>query len=80
MLSFPDAVRYSYYACCEKIGCAPHSYDTDVPTDAMVAEDILDNYIDYKDVDVSDPFKHLAWCKQVAEELRRQDLEFVEDK
>jgi hypothetical protein len=45
----------------------------------MIAEDIVDNYEDFKDVDISSPDKYNSWVEEVQMELNRQGLTYKED-
>ena len=45
----------------------------------MIAEDIVDNYEDFKDVDLSSPDKYNSWLEEVQMELNRQGLTYKED-
>ena len=47
-----------------------------LPTDAEVAEDIVDNYNGYEEVDLSTPEAYNKWVTEVREELIRQQVAF----
>ena len=72
ILDFAVVVKDSHRACCER--CSG-----DWPTASMIAEDIVDNYEDYKDVDLSTPDKYNSWGEEVQMELNRQGLTYKED-
>lgn len=71
-MSFTQVVKESHRVCCEKCEC-------DWPTASMIAEDIVDNYEDFKDVDLSSPDKYNSWLEEVQMELNRQGLTYKED-
>lgn len=70
-MTFEQIVRDSHRVCCER--------SQNCPTDAMIAEDIVDNYNDYKYIDLSDPYKYNEWIIIVRMELNRQGLCYKED-
>lgn len=60
-----------------------HLYSRDypnLPTDAEVAEDIVDNYEEFYMVDLSSPEKLNEWVREVRQELIRQQLAFIEER
>lgn len=71
-LDFSVVVQDSYRACSERCSA-------DWPTSSMIAEDIVDNYEGYKDVDLSTPDKYNKWISEVQIELNRQGLVYKED-
>ena len=80
-MTFAEVVKDSYNACYQKIkGWAQDYPDMPVPTDGMVADDILDHYEEYKDLNISDLFEFNEWCEKVANELARQHLDFIIEK
>lgn len=72
VLDFADIVKDSHRACSERCSA-------DWPTSSMIAEDIVDNYEDYKNVDLSDPDKYNKWLSEVQIELNRQGLVYKEE-
>lgn len=71
-MTFAEIVKDSHHCCCERC-------QSDWPTDTMIAEDIVDNYQEYKDVDLSDPYKYNKWVEVVQLELNRQGLVYKEE-
>lgn len=68
VLEFKDVVRDSYFSLLNITG--------ETPTAEMIAEDIIDNYEGYSDIDISSPMKHYNWVMEVSLELGRQDLKY----
>lgn len=68
-------IREAYSVCSNKAG-PENNY---IPLDGDIAEDILNNYNDYKDVDVSDPYKYNAWIETVRRKLDELNLEYRRD-
>lgn len=71
-MTFTEIVKDSHHCCCER-------FSSDWPTAAMIAEDIVDNYQEYKDVDLSDPYKYNKWVEVVQLELNHQGLFYKEE-
>ena len=73
-MTFSEIVKESYIVCSNR---SPEwNY---IPLDSNIAEDILNNYEDYKDVDVSDPYKYNHWVDTVRTELDRLNLKYRRD-
>ena len=77
MLSFSEVVNEAYYACSQKIagwGDENGNYNT-LPSDEMIAEDIINNYEGYEDED-NNPQRLDYFCQMIRIELDRQGLEY----
>ena len=68
VLEFKDVVRESYESLFSRNG--------EAPTAEMVAEDIVENYEGYHNINLNNPMKHYNWVMEVSFELGRQGLEF----
>ena len=72
MLTFAEIVKDSHR----------HLYQfsyPDVPLDSDIAEDIVNSYLEYQNIDLSTPEKYFSWILEVRYELNRQNLKYRRD-
>ena len=77
ILDLSRIVKDSYSTCLDILG--NKGQPTALPTAEMVAEDIVNNYEGYGDIDLSNPSDYNKWVMNVKQELIRQGLDFAED-
>lgn len=73
MLTFEEVVNQSYTFLYTR------NYPN-LPTECDVAEDVVDNYPEYQDTDLSTPEKYNEWVCIVRQELIRQQVAFREER
>ena len=73
MLTFEEVVNQSYTFLYSR------GYPN-LPTDCEVAEDVVNNYLEYQDIDLSTPEKYNEWVYTIRQELLRQQVAFREEK